>query len=171
MTRNVLGAVVIITGCTSPVAVGTDAYALMVTDATAYHLIPRSGGGVEATIGYTYSNRTGRAVSIPNCNGYVPPSLEKLVDGVWIWAWNGPGDQCLSAPVTIEAGVQYRDELRAASMGGQRPPDFLFPMPGTYRLVWETLVWSYSYDPSGPPWGVLVRKAQRVSNSFELIEP
>ena len=159
----------LLASCGSPFGLGDDATA-MVTDARSYELVA-TANGLETVIGYTYFNRTGRTVSIPNCLGDVTPHLEKLVAGEWLVAWGAPSFDCLSAPVTIEPRAQYRDEvsLFAAEPGSDLHPQFVvMPISGTYRLVWERVVWDY--QPS-LPWGEALPLAQRVSNPFELIEP
>ena len=164
MARSTLAAALLIVACGSPLGPGLDTDALMVTDAQEYRLSP-DNSGAETVISYTYSNRTGASVAIPNCLGDVTPHLEKFVDDAWVVAWSSPKLDCLSAPVTIGEGSQYRDELRLPADGRGF---VVSSITGTYRLVWGTLVWDY--DEGGPPWGDPVPLAQRVSNHFGLIE-
>ena len=170
--RRILPLVALLAACGSPIGPDSDAEALMVTDSAAYRLRPTWDDGVETTIAYAYSNRTGRAVSLPNCRGNVAPDVDKWVNGRWVLAWSSPKDDCLSSPVTIERGQVYRDEVRVSAWpsGSNIHPQFLVtPITGRYRLVWEDAVWNY--DSSGPPWGDPVPLAARVSNGFDLIEP
>lgn len=167
-----VGAALVFGACSSPAGLDSDAAALMVTDAAAYQLVSGPSGEVMAIIGYTYSNRTGRPVSIPNCLGDVPPHLEKLVEGTWVVAWGAPTLDCLSPPVTIQPGEQYRDGVRLRAWppdSDVRPKFVVDPIEGVYRLVWADAVWNY--DASGPPWGDPLPLAQRVSNRFDLLEP
>jgi hypothetical protein len=170
--RRILPLVALLVACGSPIGPDSDAEALMVTDSAVYRLRPIGGDDIGTTIGYAYSNRTDRAVSLPNCLGNVAPHLDKWVDGRWVRAWDSPKLDCLSPPVTIENGEVYRDEVRLAAWpsGSNIHPQFLVtPITGRYRLVWGDAVWNY--DDSGPPWGDPVPLASRVSNGFYLIEP
>ena len=143
----------------------------MVTDTGVYRLVADEWG-MGTTIRYTYSNRTGAEVSLLNCLGAVPPSLEKLVDGEWEWAWNPILLDCLSPPVEIPPGEEYRDSLVlwAAHPRQNAAPKFQDPdIHGLYRLRWTTAYWNYDQD--GPPWGEPVPVRLVVSNPFWLRAP
>ena len=133
--------------------------------------------GVQATIRYIYSNRTGKKVSIMTCGGPVaveapPPGLEKLVDGRWEYAWSLPMAACLGAPFEIPAGDQYRGVLHLVAAHPELNAGAKFADPdleGTYRLRWGGAYWHYNHD--GPPFGEPVRRRYLVSNSFTLLAP
>ena len=165
-------ATILCLACGAPTGPASDAAALMVTGSASYQLIRGPRESVRTTIEYVYSNRTGQAVSIPNCNGDVTPLLEKFVDGAWVVAWDAPKNDCLSPPVTIEPGEQYRDAVRLRGYppdGDVRPRFLVSSIEGEYRLVWPDAVWDY--DDSGPPWGESLPLHQRVSNRFALLKP
>jgi len=158
--------------CDSPLDANlTEADRLMVTDATSYEWTARSNG-LETTIRYTYSNRTGERVELRNCNGDVRPTLERWVENEWVAVWGPLINSCLSPAKVIEPGMQYRDQVTvfAGTSPTGTPPQFgAHPLAGTYRLVW---LHAYrDYRPDGPPWGTEIPKDERVSNRFELTSP
>ena len=163
--------VLALVACSSPTEPGRDAAALMVTDADEYQLMADEWG-MGTTIRYVFSNRTGRKVSLLNCLAWVPPSVEKLVEGEWEAALGAPTFDCLSAPVEIEPGAQYRDSLNVWSAHPERnaAPKFADPdVDGIYRLRWTRAYWDYDHD--GPPWGEALPVRFVVSNTFRLRAP
>jgi hypothetical protein len=174
-TRLMIGlaaAGLLVAGCESPSEVpDPDGEPLMRTEASVYRLAER-GVLLEVDIPFVYENRTGGAVYLVNCNGFVPPYLERKVDGKWRLEW-GPGENgCLSPPVIIAAGQSYADTLgvHAPVFGSNAQPQFRGPdIDGIYRLRWDRAL--SSFDPNRQPFGRELPLELRVSNTFELKAP
>jgi hypothetical protein len=128
------------------------------TDSSMYHV--RSTGGYQATIGLTYTNRTGARVYIAACHSPHPPLLEKWEDGEWVTAYHPPVPACLTPPVGIEPRQSYTYTYRIIA---GLPYDDAYPkfrvseIPGSYRLRWLLR------GPNAP-----LPLDQTISNTFEL---
>jgi len=160
--------------CSSPM-LPESAGPLLVTDASEYQLAEyqlTSPPTVEVRIGYTFSNRTGKTVSLLNCLGQVPPTLERRVGDEWVLAWQTATFACSSPPIVIDPETQYSNELHvfAFPSGSNFHPQFTpEPISGTYRLVWHVTVWDY--EDTGPGRSTKLPERLRVSNSFQLLVP
>ena len=153
-------------GCDDLLGPGTDA--ALRTDRTEYRL-QDTGIGLEGRIPFTFTNRTGGAVYVVNCNGNTPPALQKRIDGRWVHAWSPVVSLCLSPPIVIGAGATYADTLwvSAGHPGNNFYPKFeVLAVAGTYRLIWPNVL--KSYDDSRSPFGESLPLQERVSNPFEI---
>jgi hypothetical protein len=140
------------------------------TDQPAYRL-EDTGIGLETQIPFTFRNRTGGPVYIPNCGGNAPPMLQKLEDGQWVNAWAPVVLLCLSPPIVITPGTTYADTLRVfgGHPGNNMYPKFDVPhVPGTYRLLWPSVL--TSYDDRRNPFGDSLPVDERISNPFALTQ-
>jgi hypothetical protein len=173
-----LAAALLLAGCApipepeAPVQPGQvdGAYAIR-TDRAEYQL-RRAGEELRAEIGFTFRNETGRTVYVVNCRRIAPPSLEKWQGGRWVRAWTPAVPACLSPPIVIAAGATHADTLHfsAAPRGSSAFPQLEVDDPaGTYRLVWEHLV--FDYDENRQGFGAPVPEQQRVSNPFVFRRP
>lgn len=138
------------------------------TDQSEYRL-RQTALGLETQILFTFRNRTGGAVYVPNCRGDAPPVLEKLVDGEWVRAWAPVILLCLSPPIVIQAGARHADTLRVLGCHPQNncAPKFeVAEVEGTYRLLWPHVL--TSYDDRRHPFGDPLPVGERISNTFVL---
>lgn len=137
----------VLMACDSPVS---PADPLLLTDTTSY-VLRSEGVGWRTDIPYTFTNRTGSAVYLANCNGAFALRLDRRVDGLWKAAWSPVLPLCLSAPIVIAEGATFRTTLH---VWGARPnenagPEFDSSDPtGTYRIVWISAV--SRLEPDGP---------------------
>lgn len=133
----------------------------------------------ETTIPYTFTNRTGSKVYLPNCRGDFRITLEVYEGGEWVHYWSSPGllvhetaDVCPSSPIVIEPGEVYPGTLhvRACTLGGGCAPRRTVTLPGTdstqYRIVWTDALSSYDKETFS---GDLIPLEERVSNHFTLV--
>lgn len=138
------------------------------TDRPEYTL-HRADGALTTEIPFTYTNTTGHAVFVVNCNQSAPPTLEKRIEGRWETAWTPIVLLCLSLPIVIEPGETYADTLR---VNGADPASDMYPrfrveeVEGTYRLVWPLVL--YNYDPDRQGFGDKLALKDRISNTFTL---
>jgi hypothetical protein len=109
----------------------------LTTDAAEY-TVRLENGMYSASIGYTYMNRSGRAVSATHCHTPPPPILEKSVGSEWVRAYDPVQLLCISIPhFQIGPGQTYRGTLHFSA---SEPGRNVFPVlkvdeiPGTYRL-------------------------------------
>lgn len=120
--------------------------------------------GDEILIRSTLTAPEAQPLYIVNCNGRFPTGLQKLGDGVWTDSWASVENQCLSSPITIGPGESHEYEIvireGSGSLLGPRVSHPL-PSPGTYRVVWHSVL--TSYDPDRYPLGELLPLEQRVS--------
>jgi lysophospholipase L1-like esterase len=118
-----------------------------------------------ATIGYTYTNRSGDAVSASYCGTPPPPVLEKNVAGKWVRAYDDVRLLCRSFPdFRIPAGTTYRSavHMAVAPRGRNRIPYLeVDSIPGTYRLRWPLRA------GNDPDVGAIL---EAISNEFRLVE-
>lgn len=156
-------------GATAPEGHGD---APLQTDRLVYEMQRDSLDNLRVEIPFTYHNGTGKTVYLVNCNGSVPPSLQKLEEGQWVDAWSPVMLLCLSQPIQVAPDAVYEDTLRvfAAPQGSNAGPQLEVSGPdGTYRLVWHVPV--HDYDFSDPPSGTPLALENRISNNFELRVP
>ncbi len=152
--------------CESPTSVTSP---LIETGQRSYTLIP-SNDGLATAIDYVFTNRTGGAVYIPNCNGAFPITLERKDGGEWREVWAPVLFACLSPPIVVEPGASFSDTLQVwgALPGASTPMQFDREDPsGVYRMVWKDVVSSYDRDQY--PFGTEIAKEYRVSNAFDLV--
>jgi hypothetical protein len=147
--------------------VARDQSALFQTDSLHYTL-RASPAGYQATIGVAFTNKTGRTAYIVNCNGSTSMVLERLVDGRWRSVWSPLIPLCLSAPITVAAGLTY--QTRIGVFGGYPEsnvfPKFDIPDPtGVYRAVWRDVLSTYQ---DRLPFGDPLPLESRISNRFSL---
>lgn len=162
----------IVVACGAVTAAEEHGDASLRTDANVYQLQRDSRGNLTVEIPFTYHNTTGKTVYLVNCNGAVPPSLEKWQDGEWVAGWNPVVLLCLSPPIQVPPNGVYEDTLRvlAAPYGSNAGPQFEVADPdGTYRLVWHVAL--HDYDLDDPPAGTPLPLENRLSNSFDLRAP
>jgi hypothetical protein len=124
-------------------------------------------GMYRATIGYTYTNRSGDAVSSTHCHTPPPPILEKKVGPDWVRAYDAVLLMCLTIPhFQIADGATYHGTLHlsVAQPGRNMLPALLVdPVSGTYRLRWRLRTGS---DPEAR----VASTVEAISNEFVLIE-
>ncbi len=126
------------------------------------------GSTYQATVEYTYTNRTGHAVFIVNCSGAFALRLERWTGSRWVHAWSPVLPDCLSPPIEIAPG-----ELRAFSLHlvGGRPSGSIHPQfdqatpSGWHRIVWMSALSSFQ---SSYPFGPEIGPEHRYSNPFRL---
>jgi hypothetical protein len=135
------------------------------TDRSRYTLRPTSQG-LEVSIPFTYTNRTGTQIHVINCNQIAPPHLEKRVADDWVFAWGIVIPPCISPPIPIPVGATYADTLPVFHGFGDVHPKFETSLDGVYRLVWESIRWNK--DGSLVSIGDTLPLALRVSNSFRI---
>ena len=140
---------------------------LLQTDALTYELV-RDDSGFTVSIPYTFTNRTGGSVYLPNCRGGFWLHLEREDEGDWHAAWSPFLLLCLSPPIVIEEDEVWVDTLEVwgGLPGGNVWPRFDVADPaGTYRIVWDDALSSYQdHLPFGRP----LPLAERMSNTFQL---
>lgn len=124
------------------------------------YVLTETDAGWSAEIGYAFTNRTGRAVTVAHCAGAYSLKLQQRRAGGWVDAWPPLLPLCLSVPVVIEPGADRAGTVWFIA----RPNDFeVDRVAGVYRIVWTGVF----FDSSGgevPLWA-------RVSNAFELVLP
>ena len=160
-------------GCETTVPKAADSTAL-VTDGASFPLEREGGGGghewYRGRIPYTFTNRTGSRVYLPNCRGGFDISLEVEEAGRWLHAWSPILLDCLSPPIVIEPDEVYETTLRVGgcASGGNCGPRLDLPRitSAPVRILWGTGL--SSYDPDAHPSGELIPLEERVSNSFRL---
>jgi hypothetical protein len=167
MSRTLLlAAVVVVSDCRPLPAPDRQTQATLATDSREY-AVRFETGMYRATIGYTYTNRSGDAVSATHCHTPPPPVLEKKVGEEWVRAYSPVQLMCLSIPhFRIAAGATYRGTLdfAAAPPGRNMAPVLeVESIPGTYRLRWALRA---GEDPEAR--GAPVVEA--ISNEFRLVE-
>jgi hypothetical protein len=138
----------------------------LVTDSTQY-TVRLVDGMYRARIGYTYTNRSGDAVSTNHCHTPPPPILEKRVGDGWVRAYSAVMLMCLTIPpFRIAAGETYRGtlDLAVAPRGVNAAPALeVDAIPGTYRLRWALRAGN---DPDARD----APTVEAISNEFRLIE-
>lgn len=161
-------AVTAVLGCESSTGPGDLRRPAIWTDRPEY-VVEQTSTGWRAEIPYTFVNRTGEPVYVPNCNGAFNLRLDRWQGTHWAPVWGPILPLCLSAPIVIEAGEALQDTVHffAAPEGSNAYPQLKAPgVEGTYRLVWLAAVHDYDI-PAG---GTEVPLRYRTSNSFTLRE-
>ena len=160
-------AMVLTFGCESPTEVA-DSTALL-TDGTSFRLEREESRGhvwYRVQIPYSFTNRTGSTVYIPNCNGGFSLSLQMQEAGEWVHAWSPVILLCLSPPIVIEPDEVYQTtvDVVGCTSGGSCSPRLILPPTAStpYRIVWWAAL--SSYDPDRYPFGDLIPLEERVSN-------
>jgi hypothetical protein len=141
------------------------------TDQPSY-VLERRPSGWEVEIGFEYTNRTDRTISLLNCRGAFGFELQKWEGGAWVTAWVPALPLCLSPPIEIAPGATFPRTLAifAGHPESNVHPQFRVDDPeGSYRIVVTSAFWDYDHD--GPPWGTPVPLEHRASNTFELRTP
>ena len=122
-----------------------------------------------ASIGFRFTNRTGKMLSQNFCRSPTPPELEKQrADGGWSGAYGRVLLMCLTRPpLRIPDGGTYegKADLLAAQPGHNTLPMFaLDTVPGIYRLRWDLVVGSDPdnraapvFRPVSPPFRLILR--------------
>lgn len=166
---TILGSILAVAACDTFTEPGDEFGPVIQTDSLEYHLIP-DWVGLRVDIPYTFENRTGRQISLVNCNGSFSIHLQREQDGEWKFAWSPVRNMCLSAPIVIEPNGTFAETLNVWGA----PPDSLHIGPnfdvadpsGIYRIVWGTGLWSFQSDSL--PFGPQIPLKWRVSNRFTL---
>jgi len=131
------------------------------TEVTAYH----RGSGYVATIGFTFTNNTGRTISRAGCGGPGWPGLEKKVNTRWISAYHPVVLACRTYPdFSWQPGAQIRDALRfvAYERGHNTYPQInVDSIDGTYRLRW-------SFTEGREAGAKGARNIEAISNEFYM---
>ena len=151
----------------------------LVTDGTAFQLVTENSRGhvwYRTEIPYSFTNRTGSTVYIPNCSGPFwidfGIALQMEEDGEWGGIWAPFVRLCLSPPIVIEPDEVYHATLSVVGclVGNCGPRLTLPPTESTpIRIKWTDAL--SSYDPDADPFGELIPLEERVSNSFTLQLP
>jgi hypothetical protein len=169
-----LGASLLVGGCDSSPTLTDPAEPdpLLQTGALEYVLEPTSGAAHEVVIPYAFTNRTGAAVSIQNCDGIFSLGLERKTSDGWVRSWSSTLVLCQSAPIVIAPGESYHDfvTVRAApptARSGMEIP--LESAEGVYRIVWDRPLTGFQLG--SPQSGTVLAKEQRVSNAFTMELP
>jgi hypothetical protein len=169
-----LGASLLVGGCDSSPTLTDPAEPdpLLQTGALEYVLEPTSGAAHEVVIPYAFTNRTGAAVSIQNCDGIFSLGLERKTSDGWVRSWSSTLVLCQSAPIVIAPGESYHDfvTVRAApptARSGMEIP--LESAEGVYRIVWDRPLTGFQLG--SPQTGTVLAKEQRVSNAFTMELP
>jgi len=150
--------------CSSPVEVSWDGEPLLRTEGFEFQVIHTSGHW-EVSIPYSYTNHTGSKVLLANCKGGVSPSLEMKRGGEWVTAWTPTFLLCLSPPIQIRQGAEYRDTLfvHAYPFDSNTHPQFAFEdIEEAYRLRWDVPYWEKNSKAHSLPLGF------RISNEIFL---
>jgi hypothetical protein len=118
---------------------------------------------------YTFENRTGGPVFIPNCKGMFGLVLERLMNDGWRTAWGPLVPDCQSPLITIPPGQTH--EFVLTIWGGDPGAEFLpafsvDPIQGTYRIRWSSALSAYNENqlPAGPT----LDPEHSISNPFLL---
>lgn len=140
---------------------------MLQTGFLSYHL-DVVGEGLQTEIRYTFTNRTGAAVYLVNCDGVFEMGLEWHTGGVWAHAWGPLVNDCVSPPMVIERDAAFTGTLLVS---GGRPgtdihPEFSTEDPdGNYRIVWNGVLSSFQDEL---PFGPEIPLEARTSNAFTL---
>lgn len=117
---------------------------MLVADSAQY-TVRLEGWMYRGSIGFRFTNRTGKTLSENYCGSPTPPELEKQrADGGWSIAFGRVLLMCLTLPpLRIPDGGTYSGSVGvvAAQPGHNMMPMFeLDSVPGIYRLRWDLRV-------------------------------
>ena len=158
-------------GCKSPTPAEVEDTAL-VTDGTSFQIEMEGGGRhiwYRGQIPYSFTNRTGSKVYLPNCNGGFDVRLEMQKAGEWVHIWSPVLPDCLSSPIVIEPGEVYEMTLNVTGcLEGSCGPRLVLPPSAStpIRIVWTDAL--SSYDEGSFPFGEPIPLEERISNRFTL---
>ena len=151
-------------GCETLRRQGTPLRASLVTDSSTFHAYFR-GNAYIATIGFTFTNTTGREISRAGCGGPGWPGLEKQVNGRWVPAYYPVSLLCRTIPDFFwEPGAQVHDALQfmAFERGHHTAPEIMVDsIDGVYRLHWG---FAEGRDASARG----ARRVDAISNEFHM---
>ena len=140
---------------------------MLQTGLLSYHL-DVVGERLQTEIRYTFTNRTGAAVYLVNCDGAFELGLEWHTGGVWAPAWGPLVNDCVSPPIAIERDASYTGTLLVSGgkPGTDIHPEFSSEDPeGNYRIVWTGVLSSFQDEL---PFGPEIPLEARTSNAFTL---
>ncbi|MDB4876695.1 MAG: hypothetical protein JWM41_3141 [Gemmatimonadetes bacterium] len=140
------------------------------TDSVSYTFVATSVG-YTGTIGVTYTNKTNETANFVNCLGGTDVQLQKLTNGEWKTVWSPVLLTCLSPPIVVAPGQEYRSRISvfAGYPGSNFLPTFVTTdISGSYRAVWTQVVTGYQDKLS---FGTPLPAEHRVSNQFTIVAP
>jgi hypothetical protein len=126
--------------------------------------------GIDFTVPFTFTNRTGGPAYFVNCDGVTGLALEKWVHSQWEDVWGPIINGCLSPPIVVRPDLQQEGIVfvTASYLGSNAYPQFgTDEVEGVYRFVWREVL--RDYDTSRRPLGELLPLDRRISNRFELV--
>lgn len=138
------------------------------TDSASYTLHVRSVW-YETLIGVVFHNRNRGNVYFVNCGGSTGVILQKLVGTEWTDAWSPVSLFCLSPPIVVPPGGEFRTSITVVSglPGTNYYPRFtVADVAGTYRAQFTRAL--VSYDARKQTFGKPLPLSDRVSNSFTI---
>lgn len=167
LTRTVAAvALSTLAACDSPTTVQPPA---LQTHAALYRF-SASYESIRVNIPYVFTNLTGSAVYLVNCDGRFAWRLERKVGDEWQTAWQPVQRACLSPPIVIAPGRSLSGTL-IVELGtipwSNAPPTFDVSQP--FRLLWTGVL--SSIDGSQYPAGPEIPETYRASNTFRLTMP
>jgi hypothetical protein len=110
------------------------------TDAAAYDVTTSASKGTN--IIFAYTNRTGSTVSTGYCHAPPPPTLQRLVEGEWVYAFKPAENLCYSGQFRIPSDSVYRGVLSLRSNDLSKATSIAAKSdstPGIYRLYFSFL--------------------------------
>jgi hypothetical protein len=138
------------------VAIVTDSQEIAVT---------LEGISYRASIGFTFTNTTGRVISRSGCGGPGWPDVEKNVGDRWVPAFYQIYLACRTYPdFSWQPGAKFHDRVTfMAFVRGKRnlPELMVDSIDGVYRLHWS---FTEGRDPSAKN----ARRVDAISNSFHM---
>ncbi|MFP3947764.1 MAG: hypothetical protein ACLFWG_03465 [Longimicrobiales bacterium] len=160
---------VLLGGCDSTVGPFDPDDPLIRTEEQGYELELQGDEWLSTEIPYTFENRTGRTVHIPNCQGGISLRLDRLEGLDWESTWIPNLLLCISPPIVVDPGESFFDTLHVSGglPGTRTGPRWDREDPsGIYRIVWMG-AFAGPGDPSGSL-GPQLPLEHRVSNPFAL---
>ena len=153
-----------LSGCQTLRRQETPFQASLVTDSSEVAAYFR-GNAYIATIGFTFTNTTGRAISRAGCGGPGWPELEKQSSGRWVPAYYPVSLLCRTIPdFSWDAGARFHDVLQfmAFERGHNTMPEIMVDsIDGVYRLRWS-FAEGRDADAKG------ARRVDAISNAFRM---
>jgi hypothetical protein len=152
---------------------------LLRTSAAAYEVEAVPYGFV-GRIPFTFTNRTGGPVYLPNCKGDFAPNIQRRTAEGWEPVWLPIHNDCRSPIRVVPPGDTLRYTLVVTATPAQGDHPVLHAMGrlhaelsargrgGPYRLVWGERQAYASYDERARPYGTSLPLEHRVSNAFTL---